>query len=140
MMNHENPSGNIPHSAGYRRFLIVCLIYSVVTALKRLYLGLTQGRRLYSRYGEDLSRVMENALLISKVGKLARDIETRRLRFENFDLKVDRYDIEDEPQEAKTAQLDPAVFLAASTRARLSELLGEWEEPDVENEAEVRLR
>jgi hypothetical protein len=137
MMSNENPSGNIPESDWYRRLLIVCVVVAVTTAVKRFYIGLMQGRRLYIRYGEDLSRIMERALLISKVGKLARDIETFRLRFENFDLKVASYDTEDEPQGANAGQLNPAVFHAASKKARLSELLGEWEEPDIENEDEV---
>jgi hypothetical protein len=148
MMNNENPSGNIPYSDRYRRLLVLCVIISGAAAIKRFVVGLMQGRRLYTRYGEDLSRAMGRALLISKVGKLARDIEAFRLRFSNFDFSVCAYDASAEddglgstssdPQGLNAAPLTPGFYSASnSKKARLVELLGEWEEPEVLEASEV---
>jgi hypothetical protein len=154
MFSILNPSGNVPDSSWYRTLLIVCAIVPVLVTAKRYYTGILQGRRLYNRYGEELSRVMERTLLINKVGKLARDIETMGLRFDNFDFRVDDYqrtestELEPSPQEEPglddededgTAGLDlfKQGFFNTSMRAKLNELLGEWEEPESERDKEV---
>lgn len=148
MMSNENPSGDIPDADRYRRLLVLCVIVSLATAIKRFIVGLMQGRRLYVRYGEDLSRVMGRALLISKVGKLARDIEAFRLRFNNFDFNVCTYDTSTADDGSKstssdahgpsTGPLTPGFYAASnSKKARLVELLGEWEEPEVLDANEV---
>jgi hypothetical protein len=148
MMSNENPSGDIPDADRYRRLLVLCVIVSLASAIKRFFVGLMQGRRLYIRYGEDLSRVMGRALLISKVGKLARDIEAFRLRFNNFDFNVCTYDgsaaddasksTSSDAQGLNAAPLTPGFYSASnSKKARLIELLGEWEEPEVLEASEV---
>lgn len=147
MMNNENPSGDIPDADRYRRLLVLCVIVSLATAIKRFVIGLMQGRRLYIRYGEDLSRVMGRALFISKVGKLARDIEAFRLRFNNFDFNVCTYDTaaddgskstSSDAHGLNTGPLTPGFYAASnSKKARVVELLGEWEEPEVLDANEV---
>jgi hypothetical protein len=71
MFSKDNPSGDIPDASWYQTLLILCIVIPFLVAVKRYYTGLAQGRRLYNRYGEELSRVMERVLFINKVGKLA---------------------------------------------------------------------
>ena len=99
---------------------------------------------------------MERTLLINKVGKLARDIETMGLRFDNFNFKVDSYQRADSTELEPSSQEKPATenedddehsglalfkegFYNTSMRAKLNELLGEWEEPESERDKEVRV-
>jgi hypothetical protein len=151
MFSKDNPSGDIPDASWYQTLLILCIVIPFLVAVKRYYTGLAQGRRLYNRYGEELSRVMERVLFINKVGKLARDIESLGLRFENFDFEVADYqrgnsaerspdssgDSPNIPLESRGA--DPMVqgLYNVSIKARLNELLGEWEEPESARDREV---
>jgi hypothetical protein len=151
MFSKDNPSGNIPDASWYRTLLILCVVLPFLVAVKRYYTGLAQGRRLYNRYGEELSRVMERALFINKVGKLARDIENLGLRFENFDFKVAEYQRANLPGQSPDSNgdspnnlrdprdADPMIqeLYHASIKARLNELLGEWEEPESARDKEV---
>jgi hypothetical protein len=152
MFSKDNPSGDIPGSSWYRNLLVLCVVIPLLVTVKRYYMGLAQGRRLYNRYGEELSRVMVRALFINKVGKLARDIESLGLRFENFDFTVTDYqrvnsaerspdssgDSPNIPRESRGADPMMQGLYNVSIKARLNELLGEWEEPESARDREVR--
>ena len=52
MFNKENPSGEVTTSAWFRGCLITAAVVGACVALKRYWIGLYLGRRLYSTYSD----------------------------------------------------------------------------------------
>jgi hypothetical protein len=50
LMNANNPSGNVLRSSQYASCLVVAMIVSFFVAIKRFWLGLTLGRKAYSKF------------------------------------------------------------------------------------------
>lgn len=95
---------------------------------------------------------MKKALWIGQVAALARDIEDSDLRIEDFSLHIGNDYIDDqlagenlEPGSPRShdGMAEPprrnllAGVETSSRRARLDELLGAWEEPDAQRDADV---
>jgi len=104
------------------------------------------------RYSEELTKVMAGAVLVGKVANLARDIERANLQFDPFELPGTSYSLDEEdpqkqpgssPKSAATSTAGRRNVFAdlgeSSTRkAKIDEILGEWEEPEAQREIEVR--
>lgn len=92
------------------------------------------------RYGEELANVMKKALLIGKVASLAREIKLSKINLGNFGFHVNTFEEESESgctssrmhSENDNPDLGKAGILngidISSRRARINQLLGEWEE------------
>ncbi|KAL7563999.1 hypothetical protein ACA910_007117 [Epithemia clementina (nom. ined.)] len=78
IFTRENPSGDITTNSWYRNIIIGGVILSFAVSLKRNYVGLHLGRRLYSRFHERLDASMKNIALISELAFWARNKRERR--------------------------------------------------------------
>jgi len=144
-------------------------VLSFFAAIKRFWVGLFLGQRTFGEfdvrrpaaklwtssdliiflpfacpvsYSEDLARVMKNALLISQVGNLARDIESSDIDFEQFGLDIDKYVFEEDEMQVSARDVAPSRglpsdFSFSSRRAKVDEILGAWEEPETRNDKKV---
>ena len=114
-------------------------------------------------YGDELASVIKNMLLVSKVAGLSKDLEKKKARGLTFlnqidsfpSFRVDSYDIDGslasdsggDPSsplgDAKGMVIDEerkckfTETLSQSQKVRLTEMLGEWEEPETVHDAEV---
>ncbi|GAX10966.1 hypothetical protein FisN_2Lh496 [Fistulifera solaris] len=66
LFNYQNPSGSVPSSELYIRILCIAVAITLVVSVKRLWLGVTLGRKTYRFYAEDLTKVMGKICLLSK--------------------------------------------------------------------------
>jgi len=91
------------------------------------------------RYGEDLARVMRKALLVGQLASLARDLQIMGINLADMGLKVKTDDdLEGTPSTKGIGENDAFVPKSgllegldiSSRRARIDELLGEFEEPE----------
>ncbi|KAL7557212.1 hypothetical protein ACA910_001280 [Epithemia clementina (nom. ined.)] len=74
----ENPSGDIPNSDTYRDVLITMFVVAVAVSIKRYFIGLHLGRRLYLRFNDRLIVLMEEIALISELALWARKKRDKR--------------------------------------------------------------
>lgn len=54
------------------RILLIAVIVSALAAVKRLWLGLTLGKKTFSNYAEDLAKIVKKLIILSDVGALGR--------------------------------------------------------------------
>jgi hypothetical protein len=154
LMNANNPSGQVNQSNIYSTILILAMVVSFLVTVKRCYVGLLLGRQTYSRYSEDLAKVMKKALLIGQVASLALDLEVSRFNLSDGKFHVDdshlntslcgdtstgegevtslRENLSFEGEGSLKGGLLEGVNLNSSSRnKRINKLLGEFEEPEV---------
>jgi len=84
MFNENNPTVGITDSEIYMRILIACIVVGVSVSLKRLLLSIFLGRRTIKHFGAELESLMSKMILIGEVANLARDIETKKSIFEDY--------------------------------------------------------
>jgi len=161
LFNVDNPSGLIPNSDSYATLLALGISIGIVTAVKRFYIGLVLGKATCSRYMNDLKKIMRKALLIGQVATLARDMERYDLDMTCFgDIQGREYEdaIDTGLDDGTTASAEKAgpnvlrsmrsgmksdgsthtlIDLTTSQRAKINELLGEWEEPKAVDDKDV---
>lgn len=75
LFNEDNSSGDVVSSEWNYAILINAIIVGVAVAVKRLVVGLLLGRQTFAHYGEELSKVLKNNLLVGEIATLARHIE-----------------------------------------------------------------
>jgi hypothetical protein len=93
---------------------------------------------------------MKKALVITKVAALSREIEQFGNDFLEFHLEPGRYEVDDDGStSARSSGAKKSVVVSPSTNlvsgltfttsqsARITELLGAWEEPEFANEKDV---
>jgi len=144
-MNEQNPAGTITTSAEYKAALALLIAVGCITALKRCWIGLILGKQTYLRYSADLARIMRKAVLIGKVASLGRDIETSGVNLVEFGFSVDQYEDDDEvgskdqtscgEESNENGTTKGGTFSLggldlSARKVKISELLGEWEEPE----------
>jgi len=84
---------------------------------------------------------MQKAIWVGKVASLARDIEVSQIHLEKLGLNKGRYDVEDQTD---TSTINGSEYdhllkrLGSSSRFKVNEILGEWENEPEEERAEVR--
>lgn len=160
LFGKENPAGTILVSAEYKALLIVSIVISFMVVVKRCWVGLFLGRQTFGkcllapnqlpnlrasheteRYGDDLAKVMKKSVLIGQVATLARDIEKSNIDLCDFGVVDSSQYVLDETasgQSTRNLSADDGMrgnILAgmdlSSRRARVAELLGEWDEPEM---------
>ena len=157
VFNETNPSGKFVNNELYDRVLLIVLCVGPIVTIKRLYLGLFLGRKSFANYAEDLARVMRKVLLVTQTASLARHFEfTSEARGRSNLINQDQLQsifeqAEDEsastrttftqrsrpvgPQLSSPLLLNPANRdkvtggLSKAQKAKIAELLGDWEEP-----------
>lgn len=120
----------------------MCAIGGLV-AFKRFIVGLKLGQKTYQRYGADLAKIMKKTILVSEVATLASEIKKYRLLTSDFGLHTEIYN-EEEDNGSKTenksgrlttgqsvGNLTTIAGLMSEHKIRITELLGEWEEPEL---------
>lgn len=119
--------------------MIAAVVVGFVVAVKRCWVGLFLGRQTFLRYGDELAKVMKKAFLVGKVAALARDIERSHVDLADSGFNIQNYDLSEEGDQSQDGKVKrtsaaPDGFLEgvdlSSRRARIDELLGEWEEPE----------
>ena len=172
MFNEENPSGGVTHNDLYTRVLIIGLVVGLIVSVKRTWIGFFFGRKTYVNYAEEVSVVIRKIILLSKLGGLAKDIETNHVTATRRNVSAsavgrrsiardrilpflleDSGSINDLPDEAETVAssefqspyvIDPerkdhlTGQLTEAQRAKITKLLGAWEEPEKTMGVEVR--
>lgn len=156
LFSKANPAGTVTTNIYFRNLLIFFLCFGAAVALKRFFVGLWYGRSVYQRYGKDLTAVMQQAVLIKKVAKHAknliktgdtprgaagssRSMHDKEVRFSQLIASetIDEDGKNNEEEEEEVKEDDPDLLtsnaynsdLGASQRMKIKRLLGEWEEP-----------
>lgn len=164
MFNECNPAGNVTSGNIYLGLLAFSIYVGLLVAIKRFWIGLRFGKASYFRYAEKLSQVLKEQLLLSKVAKSAQIEYFERL--EDFDLsKVsvleewhragddeqegDAYGSDttsqsptkspnpNRPNRLRTASVASAPFLTPTQNESIEELLGAWEDIDIDAASEI---
>jgi hypothetical protein len=171
LFNEENPSGGVTTNDFYSRVLGIGLVIGLIVAVKRTWIGFFFGRKTYVNYAEELSVIIRKIILLSKLGGLAKEIETNRVMASRRDVSRpagrrsvahDRLlpflleesdsvnDLTDEGETIASSEFQsPYVIdperkdqltgqLTDSQRAKVTKLLGAWEEPEKAMGVEVR--
>lgn len=150
LFNRNNPGGNITHSENYRIILILMIVCGGAVAAKRFYIGLELGKKTYSRYAQDLEKVMKKTLLLSEVAHLAKRIEKDNfIMTDDMGIQSDLYQVEEATskdgsvaeQSAKTQKSATSLGLQSlsdSNRFKIDQMLGAWEEPQEARAEDVR--
>ena len=158
LFNESNPGGEVTSSTPYLTLLTCFLVGGVLTTTKRVLVSLMLGRKTYRNYSKQLAEVMSKMLLISQVAMLARSIE-RKVRhkqrqeeggsrevLESPMAKISADDLSgylkvadsaNGPGVVETEGLDTLDLIVEENggslneaqKARISELLGRWDEP-----------
>lgn len=158
LFNESNPGGEVTSSTPYLTLLTCFLVGGVLTTTKRVLVSLMLGRKTYRNYSKQLAEVMGKMLLISQVAMLARSIERKvrhkqrqeeggpREALESPIAKISADDLSgylrvadsaNIPGVAETEGLDTLELIVKENggslneaqKARISELLGRWDEP-----------
>jgi hypothetical protein len=162
LFNECNPAGNVTSDTTYGGLLAFSIYLGLLVAMKRFWIGLRFGKASYFRYAEKLSQVLKEQLMLSKVAKSSQ-IEYFE-RFENFDLskvsvleewhRAGDDEQEDDaygsdttslspikspgrPNRPRTASVESAPFLTPSQNESIEELLGAWEDIDIDAASDV---
>ena len=139
-------SGHVPSAKFYTQVLLLVLFIGLATAVKRVVVGFLQGKRVFSIYGDEVAALMRKVLLVSQVGALARDIESKAMRIShhNHSHKTLRKKREAEkfvPVWDNTDQggmmnsrltdnvAEDSERFSSSQKLQIMELLGEFEDP-----------
>jgi hypothetical protein len=77
IFTHANPGGSFVYSEFYMRILFTMIAAGVLTALKRLWLATSLGKRSFIHYGPELEIILAKMLLVSQVAHLSRQIEAQ---------------------------------------------------------------
>lgn len=72
IFNETNPSGLVTDSIWNTRALTIAVTVSAVVAIKRLWLGLYLGKKLFANYAEDLAKVVKKMVVLYDVAALGR--------------------------------------------------------------------
>lgn len=80
IFTQANPSGDIPGESWYRRLLIMGIVVGLAISIKRVWVGLMLGKKIYRNYSEDLAKLMKKLLLLGRVAFVARDLSRRSSR------------------------------------------------------------
>eukprot|EP00977_Amphora_coffeiformis_P020775 scaffold8471_cov184-Amphora_coffeaeformis.AAC.20 len=168
VFNEANPSGEFVNNDLYYRVLLIAICVGPIVTLKRLYMGLFLGRKSFATYAEDLARVMRKVLLVTQTASLARQLEFQadargrsnasfqsqlRSIYEHAETATttgsSRTTTAESGQKMETQHsrgllLDPANRnrvtggLSKAQKAKISELLGDWEEPTREGTGSIQ--
>uniref|UniRef100_A0A7S2Y3U0 Mechanosensitive ion channel protein n=1 Tax=Entomoneis paludosa TaxID=265537 RepID=A0A7S2Y3U0_9STRA len=141
MFSDENPSGTVTAAESYRNLIIVCSIVPLLVCIKRQYVGLHLGSRLYSRYNERLEEVMKDILLVSELALWARRKRDQQATYEVYlaqdDEEVSRHGFEsgadNEPNESEGKTFSN---VSKSQVVDLIQMLEPWQEPQRKEEGE----
>ena len=155
LFNHCNPGGEITSDKRYRNLLIYSICLGVLVAVKRFSMGLRFGKASYFRYADKLSQILKELLLISKVTKSSKtDVNINLEDLDNNsvlekwnhagEVEDDRDDMTDTASKSPGIVPSPAAspsrrmildqyasnqnFLTESQNFKISELLGDWED------------
>jgi hypothetical protein len=159
LFNEENPGGEVTSSKPYLTLLTCFMVGGILATTKRVVVSLMLGRKTYRNYSKQVAEVMGKMLLISQVAMLARRIERkvrhkRRQEEEGGSLNVldspkakisadaltsflKVADSATGPEVVETEGLDALELIVENNggplneaqKARISELLGRWDEP-----------
>jgi len=157
LFNETNPSGNVLATVWNYRVLSLLVCVSVAVSVKRLLMGVYLGKKTFVQFSDKLTTSMKKILLISEVAFLARDIERKSRRSRNNDTMLPLAEVkleglyksaEDDNstggsdvspstirESRKMSVIDPndrhplTGKLNATQEARITRLLGSWEEP-----------
>ena len=160
MFNEQNPSGHVVDSYTNHKVVAIGMSIAIVTAVKRFWLGLALGRQTYNQFSDRLAALMGKILLLSEVAALAKDIQreakssggrgkTADVPCILNDKKLNRLITRDDDESSATGSRATAVIdnddrhplsgtLNSTQKSRISDLLGEWEEPKIANQTVVR--
>mmetsp|Transcript_25938 Transcript_25938/g.71432 ORF Transcript_25938/g.71432 Transcript_25938/m.71432 type:complete len:953 (-) Transcript_25938:1158-4016(-) len=137
LFTEDNPSGNVTTAESYRRLLTVCAIVPICVCLKRHYVALHLGARLYSRYNARLEEIMRQVLLISELSLWARRKHDKHATYEDFLMQ--QSELESSLVTAAPSK-DPSEResdLPSETHySKLSEFVEPWQEPKRRNKGE----
>ena len=119
----------------YTGILVVMVVAGGATAFKRYLLGLWLGRRTYTRYAPELSKLMEKAVLIQHVAQLSRSMKGAQYSEGNIQVQQALFDANESEEQSMASKANEGAFMGAylsgSTQVRINDLLGEFEEPDL---------
>lgn len=162
IFTQANPSGGIPAEPLYRRVLIMAVIVGFVVSIKRVWIGVLLGKKIYRNYSEDLAKLMKKLLLLGKVAFVARDLarhyahhstDVRNLTIKKYGFSEEQYfgllrsssdddllkqnvdeSVEDDLNElpGRIIESNDPAQLTQAERNRIDEYLGAWEEPEKE--------
>ncbi|KAL7557213.1 hypothetical protein ACA910_001281 [Epithemia clementina (nom. ined.)] len=110
LFTNENPSGDIPSSEFYRHVLITMVVVAVSVSVKRNILSLHLGRRLYLRFNERLTELMEEIALISELALWARRKRDQRATYAVWSSVY--AEMEDRPQPPASSLYNPRISRA----------------------------
>ena len=146
VFTRENQAGHVTEAEVWLRILICAILGGGLVAMKRVSLGLWYSRAVYRRYGQDLSRLLQRAVLISDLA--ATDTSGISLSATSFDTAIFREASIEEEKGGHTEPEDESVDevstnllvdpgkrsfytggLSLSQKLKIHKLLGEWEEP-----------
>lgn len=164
IFNETNPSGNFVNDKGYYRVLLIVICVGPIVTLKRLYLGLFLGRKSFATYAEDLARVMRKVLLVTQIASLSRyndfaeagrmsliDQDQLQSILERTNDQENTSNRTNDTKRSKRFLAQPSVplllnpanrdkatgGLTKAQKAKIAELLGDWEEPAADNSASL---
>jgi hypothetical protein len=164
LFNECNPGGNITSDHTYSRLLFFSVYVGVLVSIKRFWIGLRFGKASYFRYVEKLSQVLKEQLLLSKVAKGSqieyfKKLETYHLSkvsvleewhracddeqdddadgSDTMSLSPTKSPFPNRPNRPRTASVESAPFLTPSQNESIEELLGMWEDIDIDAAHEV---
>eukprot|EP00522_Entomoneis_paludosa_P004385 CAMPEP_0172472406 /NCGR_PEP_ID=MMETSP1065-20121228/68320_1 /TAXON_ID=265537 /ORGANISM="Amphiprora paludosa, Strain CCMP125" /LENGTH=536 /DNA_ID=CAMNT_0013230541 /DNA_START=176 /DNA_END=1782 /DNA_ORIENTATION=- len=87
-----NPSGNVTTADAYKALIVLAIIIPLLVTLKRHFVGLHLGARLYLRYNDRLNETLKEVLLVSELSMWAR---RKRDDTETYQTYLEKKDTED---------------------------------------------
>lgn len=154
VFNEKNQAGTVTAATLWREFLVSALLIGGAVCLKRFFVSLWFGQSVFRLYGKDLASVMSKAVLIGNVAALSKN-EAGMLHARHFDLDFDKLEQtekedsieggdddngdDDDDNDVISSKLlfrsssDDIYGLSASQKKKVMDLLGEWEEPTIDD-------
>jgi hypothetical protein len=149
VFSEKNQAGKITESYVYTSIVLFAILLGVAVTFKRFLIGHSFGKTSFHRYGEKLSLVLKDVLVITKLSKFASkemsDDDEQLAEYIDSSLNeylegkfVDNANIEEAKVDTSRPKLGTFKqdrgnrdVLSGSEKIKIAELLGAWEEVEI---------
>jgi hypothetical protein len=143
VFSEKNQAGKITEGDTYTGLVLFAFFTGLAVTCKRFWIGLSFGKTTFYRYGERLSLVTKDLMLVINLSKFA----IKQVASEYIDLHLDQqhlgvkadYDnVDEEKVDADRPKLGlhkqdrgNRDVLSGAEKVKIADLLGEWEEVEI---------
>lgn len=143
LFNDPKQAGDVLSRIWYRDLLVFGVFSGAAVPSKRFAIGLRFGKASYTRYSEELSKVLKQTLTMTKLSQFAERWKDMRHNSAHSDAVEDasrsidawlnQSTLVDDNDRLKEFKAQDARTMTVSQRVEIDQLLGEWEDIELMN-------